>query len=109
MVLIELNSSDALGNFIKNNTNGGEGCGVIICFSAHWCGPCKQSKPALEEFFRKQSEIPNGIQCGYVYESNIGSDITKYNIKGFPTYVFFGKDGIEKDRVVGVNFNGIST
>jgi thioredoxin 1 len=67
-------------------------------FSAVWCGPCRALAPVME-----------GIKAGYsdvVFET-IDVDVdheqaSKYGIRSVPTVVFV-KDGVEVDRLVGVN------
>ena len=100
MTLHELNSADEVNTFNTNNTQ------TIICFSATWCGPCKASKPQLEQL---ASTLPQskGVTVGIVYEHTLGEDIQKFNIRAFPTYVLF--HGMEEvGRVEGADFEGIA-
>ena len=97
MTFTELDSDDALTEFINNNSVS------IVCFSATWCGPCKQSKPELEDI-AKDSPVP----IAYCYESDIDLDVFSNifltsPITGFPTYVCL-KEGGEVERINGVNF-----
>jgi thioredoxin 1 len=67
-------------------------------FSAVWCGPCRALAPVME-----------GIKAGHsdvVFET-IDVDVdheqaSKYGIRSVPTVVFV-KDGVEVDRLAGVN------
>ena len=67
-------------------------------FSAAWCGPCRALAPVME-----------GIKAGYsdvVFETidvdNDHEQASKYGIRSVPTVVFV-KDGVEVDRLIGVN------
>ena len=91
--LIELGSADAVRDFISQNSGG-----CIVTFSAHWCGPCKASKPALEQL--AVSSDPKKIAI--VYESDIGDAIHSYGVRAFPTYILF-VGSQEKRRVEGAN------
>ncbi len=94
MTLTELANPTELQDFIKAQT-------CMVTFSAHWCGPCRASKPQLEAL-AKDSPMP----FGYVYESDLGDFLHTFSIRAFPTYVCF-VDGKEVQRVEGVNFPGI--
>mmetsp|Transcript_21228 Transcript_21228/g.44652 ORF Transcript_21228/g.44652 Transcript_21228/m.44652 type:complete len:560 (+) Transcript_21228:224-1903(+) len=96
MTLIELSSPDELRSFVEKNVVG------VVTFSAHWCGPCKASKPQLEALAKASSKVPVSI----VHESDIGDYIHTFSIRAFPTYVLFYK-GTEAKRVEGVNLGGV--
>eukprot|EP00542_Grammatophora_oceanica_P004890 CAMPEP_0194056870 /NCGR_PEP_ID=MMETSP0009_2-20130614/61563_1 /TAXON_ID=210454 /ORGANISM="Grammatophora oceanica, Strain CCMP 410" /LENGTH=140 /DNA_ID=CAMNT_0038706401 /DNA_START=19 /DNA_END=442 /DNA_ORIENTATION=- len=74
---------------------------VLVTFSAHWCGPCRASKPRLQKI-ATTSKIPMGI----VYEDDLGEGIHYFNIKAFPTYVLY-RDGQEVDRVEGADLEAV--
>lgn len=95
MGLTELSSGEALQSFLEENN------ACIVTFSAHWCGPCRASKPQLEDMARN-SPMP----FGYVYESDLGELLHTYGIRAFPTYVCFVATR-EVQRVQGVNFAAI--
>lgn len=95
MVLVELESPTDLQNFIASHAS------CIVTFSAHWCGPCRASKPQLEALAK---DAP--LAFGYVYESDLGDFLHTFQIRAFPTYVCF-VSGKEVDRVEGVNFAAI--
>lgn len=95
MTLTELGNPEALQTFLKQNPV------CVVTFSAHWCGPCRNSKPQLEAMASK-SPVP----MGYVYESDLGDFLHTFQIRAFPTYVLF-RAGTEADRVEGVNLAGI--
>jgi thioredoxin len=67
-------------------------------FSAAWCGPCRALAPVMEGIKAEHSEV--------VFET-IDVDVdheqaSKYAIRSVPTVVFV-KDGVEVERLVGVN------
>ena len=101
MALQELPTSEALSSFLSSNSHS------LVCFSATWCGPCKKSKPQLEELATSYAADPTvALACGIVYEHVLGGDVQSYNVRAFPTYVLF-KGSDEVGRVQGVNFDGI--
>ena len=93
MALIEVSSAEALAEMLSSTS------AVCVTFSAHWCGPCKASKPQLEQLAK---EYESKMRMAIVYENDIGEAILQYNVRAFPTYVLFVQ-GKEQDRVQGVN------
>jgi thioredoxin 1 len=67
-------------------------------FSAVWCGPCRALAPVMEGIKAEHSEV--------VFETiDVDTDheqASKYAIRSVPTVVFV-KDGVEVERLVGVN------
>jgi thioredoxin 1 len=67
-------------------------------FSAVWCGPCKALAPVMEGIKGEYSDV--------VFETiDVDTDheqASKFGIRSVPTVVFV-KDGVEVDRLVGVN------
>lgn len=101
MTLHELESSDAVRAFSTANKN------VVVCFSATWCGPCKASKPALEQMATTyEQDVTKDVNFGIIYEHNLGESIHDYNVKAFPTYVLF-QGAVEKERAEGANLGAI--
>jgi thiol-disulfide isomerase/thioredoxin len=98
MTLTELGSPSELQSFLQDNNV------CLVTFSAHWCGPCKQSKPQLEALAKEYSSPV--VPFGYTYESDLGEFLHTFQIKAFPTYAMFVA-GKEVQRVEGVNFSGI--
>jgi len=96
MTLIELTTSDELKSFLAKNVV------CVVTFSAHWCGPCKASKPQLEAMAKTSSKIPISI----VHESDIGDYIHTFSVRAFPSYILF-HNGTEAQRVEGVNLQGV--
>jgi len=80
----------------------------LVTFSAHWCGPCKASKPQLEALAQKWA---SQFKIGIAYESDLDGDDLHgtYKIRAFPTYVVYaaGAPGRELDRVEGVNLQAV--
>uniref|UniRef100_A0A7S4EJW9 C2H2-type domain-containing protein n=1 Tax=Pseudo-nitzschia australis TaxID=44445 RepID=A0A7S4EJW9_9STRA len=99
MTLIELGTADELKSFVENNAVG------VVTFSAHWCGPCKASKPQLEQLAK---ECGGKVPVSIVHESDIGDYLHTFNVRAFPTYVLFFK-GTEARRVEGVNLQGVKS
>ena len=99
MTLIELSSEEALVSHLKTHSS------TLVCFSATWCGPCKQSKPALEELASEYGKrVDVSVPFGIAYEHNV--PVEKFNIRAFPTYVLFLK-GSEAGRIEGANLDKI--
>ena len=96
MTLIQLSSPQEVQRFLQQHPV------ALITFSAHWCGPCRASKPQLEAL-AKDAPIP----CSIVYEDELGEYIHTFQIRAFPTYVVF-LQGREVERVEGVNFGRIA-
>ena len=67
-------------------------------FSAVWCGPCRALAPVMEGIKAEYSDV--------VFETiDVDTDheqASKYAIRSVPTVVFV-KDGVEVERLVGVN------
>jgi thiol-disulfide isomerase/thioredoxin len=101
MALVELNGADAVRTALTQNA-----C-VLLTFSAHWCGPCRASKPALQQLAERYSNPPS-LSFGIVYEDTLREDIHMYRIRAFPTYVFF-RNGTELERVEGANLPAVET
>jgi UBX domain-containing protein 1/4 len=101
MPLLELSSADAVQQFLRDHAN------ALITFSAHWCGPCKASKPALEQLAIKYGDAnKSGVQFGIAYEDALRDAIHQYNVRAFPTYVLFAS-GTEVKRVEGANLASV--
>ena len=97
-MLQELDSPDAVATLIRTKPN------VVVTFSAHWCGPCKASKPKLEALAAKyEADSTMDLDMAIVYEDVLGEDIHAYAVRAFPTYVLFQR-GTETSRVEGANF-----
>ncbi len=94
MTFTELVTPEELTNFLNENSDA-----CLITFSATWCGPCKATKPKLQEL-AETSPIP----IGYAHEEDLEDFLDVFvKIKAFPTYIVF-KNGEEMARVEGVDF-----
>ena len=96
--LLEIPSVSALADLIRSKT------AVVVTFSAHWCGPCRASHPALQALATK---VASSMTMGIVYEDVLG-DATHsvYHIRAFPTHVLF-VNGVESQRTEGANIPAV--
>ncbi len=60
----------------------------MVDFYTTWCGPCKQMAPFVAEIKAEKSDIVNVIKVDAEAQLDISS---KYNLKGYPTIIFFKK------------------
>lgn len=73
---------------------------IVIDFFAKWCGPCKRIATAYEEL---QTVFPNVVFVKV--DVDVAEDLTKkFKVSSMPTFVFV-KDGIELERMSGVNLS----
>jgi len=98
---------------------------IIMNFFATWCGPCKKEIPELNRFYEKHRDEPLifvGIDANED-EDTVKEFIEKYNVKfpvgidkgrrlqklftvrGYPTTIFIGADGIVHVYEVGSIMN----
>jgi len=104
MTLTEITSQESLKSFLTKTPP----LHSVVCFSAHWCGPCRASKPDLMSMAQSYEKDPTmEVNFGIIYEDMLGDALhSVYHIQAFPTYVLF-KGEEEMGRVQGVNFDGI--
>jgi thioredoxin 1 len=70
---------------------------VLIDFWAEWCGPCRITKPRIENLGNETEDLK-------VYFCNVDSDsemASAFGIRSIPTLVYL-EDGEVKNRSVGV-------
>jgi thioredoxin 1 len=67
----------------------------ILKFSASWCGPCKQLA------FTLASMGDLGVPVEEVDVDENAELTEKYAVRGVPTMVLVGDDGLEMGRLVG--------
>jgi thioredoxin len=75
---------------------------VVVDYYATWCGPCKMMKPVLEQLsiaYPKSRFLAVNID-------EVGSLAKKANVTSLPTMVAY-KRGVEVDRLVGADKNGL--
>mmetsp|Transcript_34456 Transcript_34456/g.50598 ORF Transcript_34456/g.50598 Transcript_34456/m.50598 type:complete len:556 (+) Transcript_34456:154-1821(+) len=101
MTLHEIESAPELESFQSSHAF------TLVCFSATWCGPCKQSKPTLEALATEyESDSSVNVVVGIVYEHNLGDDLQSYGVKAFPSYILW-EGSKEVGRVEGPDFKAI--
>lgn len=67
----------------------------MVEFYAPWCGHCKQLAPSYE---LAAKQLKGVVKLGAVNMDEHKSVGAPYNIKGFPTLMFFGND---KNKAIG--------
>jgi thioredoxin 1 len=67
---------------------------VVFYFTAEWCGPCKQTRPIVEEMKREGFEFQI-IDADY--EQLL---VSRLKVKSVPTFILF-KDEKEIKRITG--------
>ncbi|HLP78967.1 MAG TPA: thioredoxin [Candidatus Paceibacterota bacterium] len=72
---------------------------VVVDFFAVWCGPCKMLSPRLDKL---AGEFKDRIKFVSVNVDHSPALLSRFNVEGIPTVLFFGKDGIVVERSVGL-------
>ncbi|MBC8378416.1 MAG: thioredoxin family protein [Planctomycetes bacterium] len=75
----------------------GQGKPVLLELGAHWCTPCKQMTPILNELSTEQQ----AFSVAFVNVQTAEGASQKYGIESIPTQIFFDTDGKELFRHVG--------
>ena len=69
---------------------------MILYFTADWCGPCKQTRPIVEELNREQI-----IAKFFIIDVDSEIEMTQdFEVRSIPTFVVI-KDNKEIHRVTG--------
>lgn len=89
MASIELGSAQATADVLCNTT---------ITFGAHWCCPCKTSRPPLEDLDKEMNSRAGGVKTGICFECELGDAIQTYHdVHTLPTQIRFA-NGKETKR-----------
>lgn len=70
---------------------------ALVMFYAPWCGHCKNSKPAFASAAAKIAATYKDIVLGAVDATAERDFVSKYGIKGFPTFKYFENGQLLKD------------
>ena len=69
---------------------------IVLYFTAEWCGPCKKTRPFVEELNKDQSETRF-----YIIDVDSEMEMAEdFGIKSVPTFVVM-KDNAEVHRTTG--------
>lgn len=107
--IIQISSSSSTSNDDNEDDNDesegksdNKGNLVIIYFTANNCPPCKMIGPIYQDISEVQDFIDKNVQFVKVNVNDNPEIATKYNVDGWPTFLFI-KDGQVKDEIVGGN------
>jgi thiol-disulfide isomerase/thioredoxin len=68
---------------------------ILLDFHAHWCGPCRQMRPAVKEL------IQNGYPVKSIDIDKAPAWRERYGVSGVPTFIVVDRSGRELDRTSG--------
>jgi thioredoxin 1 len=69
---------------------------TVLYFTAHWCGPCKKTRPIVEDLNHDQTETRF-----YIIDVDIEMEMAKdFGIQSVPTFIVM-KDNTEVHRTTG--------
>lgn len=69
----------------------------VVDLKGDWCGPCKIISPIIDKLSEKYK---NKLIIGKLDVDENPNIVSKYNVRGIPTVLFF-KDGVLVDSQVG--------
>jgi len=72
---------------------------VVVDFSAHWCGPCQQLAPIVDQL---ANEYAGKVKVGKVDIDHSQQVASTFDIMSVPTVLFF-EGGKRVDQLVGLN------
>eukprot|EP00555_Chaetoceros_dichaeta_P002604 CAMPEP_0198249834 /NCGR_PEP_ID=MMETSP1447-20131203/1220_1 /TAXON_ID=420782 /ORGANISM="Chaetoceros dichaeta, Strain CCMP1751" /LENGTH=94 /DNA_ID=CAMNT_0043934551 /DNA_START=254 /DNA_END=538 /DNA_ORIENTATION=+ len=81
-----------------------EGKGVVLDFSAEWCGPCKMIAPLYHELSDMHA-YSNVVFLKIDVDENPGT-AAKYGVRAMPTFVFI-KRGAVVNTLAGASPEGL--
>jgi protein disulfide-isomerase A6 len=89
----EVQTFDSRSDFRKRVLEDSSGSIWLVQFYAPWCGHCQQLAPKYKEVASALRGIVNVAAVDAATEGKAGKAIaSSYEIKGFPTLYFFGRD-----------------
>ncbi|XP_077966473.1 uncharacterized protein LOC120341795 [Styela clava] len=80
---VTLLDKNTLSEFISKHNN------VLVMFYAPWCGHCKQFKPAFKKAANILATKTTDAKLAAFNGNNNNKINSKYDVKGFPTLVYF--------------------
>lgn len=78
----------------------------VIDFYATWCGPCKAISPLFDSLKREYEGEVEFVRVDVDEESGTAR---QYDIEAMPTFVFIDGNGVEKERIVGADAEGLKS
>eukprot|EP00978_Attheya_sp_CCMP212_P020401 scaffold58325_cov56-Attheya_sp.AAC.5 len=95
----EVQTFDSRSDFRKRVLEDSSGSIWLVQFYAPWCGHCQQLAPKYKEVAAALRGIVNVAAVDAATEGKAGKAIaTSYEINGFPTLYFFGRDDKDKGK-----------
>ncbi len=92
--IIKIKTAAELDNYV------GKGKVTVVFFSSLTCNPCKMFHPSYEQLAQENPDV-TFVEVTYGVVSGCDLLLNKYNIRGFPGFVFFDKDGNKTDSFSG--------